>query len=318
MDDGTPDDQDALVAPGRELIAAAELAVAHLREQTGLGQWVLARAREEGLEVVHSPAGSRFTRGQRIPRSTALSARVVECCGPAPAPDQECEPSEDPSEARPACIGAPIRREDGFVFGTLFGYGPQAAGTDLEEHLPLVEVVADLLGRVWSAELRAHAAEARAVRAEAEASTDPVTAVSSRRSWDEVLEAQEVRSRRYGHSASIVLTDLDGLKRVNDELGHAAGDDLLRTAARAIASATRSGDIVARLGGDEFGILAVESDEDAAATLAARVRSALEEAGVEASVGFSTRGPSSTLRDAWERADKAMYASKRRRGRGGD
>jgi diguanylate cyclase (GGDEF)-like protein len=144
-----------------------------------------------------------------------------------------------------------------------------------------------------------------------------VTGVATRRSWDETVEAEEVRCRRYGHPASILLADLDGLKRVNDERGHAAGDQLLHDAATAIVSATRSGDVVARLGGDEFGILAVESDEEAAHALAERVRAALEKACVEASVGLGSRERAGTLKEAWARADEAMYDVKRRRGHRG-
>jgi diguanylate cyclase (GGDEF)-like protein len=214
-----------------------------------------------------------------------------------------------------AFIGAPIERDDGYLFGVLSGFDLEPAGNELEGHLPLVEAVAAMLGRVWGAELRAREADERADRAEAEARRDAVTGVASRRSWDELLESEEVRCRRHGHPASVLLADLDGLKRVNDEQGHAAGDRLLRRAARAIASATRSGDVVARLGGDEFGILAVESDDEAANALAGRVREALELAGVEASVGLGTRQRAGTLQAAWASADEAMYQMKRGRGR---
>jgi diguanylate cyclase len=70
--------------------------------------------------------------------------------------------------------------------------------------------------------------------------------------------------------------------------------------------------VVARLGGDEFGVLAVECDEPAAKVLADRLRSALDAAGIRASVGHATRQPSGTLTQAWSAADAGMYADKRR------
>ena len=299
-----------LIAP-HGLRTAAREATEMLREQTGLPIWVVARVHRGELETVHE-LGAEGT----VPLAVSVSGRMLEGVGPRVAPRVADVPvyADFSHAGLGAFLGAPITREDGFVFGTLSGFDPEERA-ELERHLPLVELAAAMLGRVWSAGLEAHAADERAAEAEAEARRDAVTGVASRRSWDELLEAEEVRCRRYGHPASVLLADLDGLKRVNDEQGHAAGDRLLRTAAEAIASATRSGDVVARIGGDEFGILAMETDERAASALAARVRQALDTAGVEASVGLGTREKSGTLQDAFASADAAMYEKKRRRGR---
>lgn len=312
------EDQEGWIAP-RSLKAAAEQAAAYLRERTGLPIWVVSRVRGDDLEAVHLSAPEAHDLPTRVPRALSMAGLMVDAGGPRVAPRIDDEPaySNLPRRGLGAFVGAPIVREDGFLFGTLSGFAHQPAGPELEAHLPIVELMADLLGRVWSADLRASEAEERARRAEDEARRDSVTGVATRRSWDETVEAEEVRCRRYGHPASILLADLDGLKRVNDQRGHAEGDRLLRETAKAIVSATRSGDVVARLGGDEFGILAVESDEEAAEALAERVRAALVVAGVEASVGLGTRERAGTLKGAWARADEAMYESKRRRGHGG-
>ena len=109
------------------------------------------------------------------------------------------------------------------------------------------------------------------------------------------------------------LSRLDGLKRVNDTRGHEAGDALLRRAVGALQSSLRKYDQIARLGGDEFGILAPETGPVEGETLFHRVRTALAEAGIEASTGYAVRGHGTDMQHAWTAADSAMYDDKRRR-----
>ncbi len=63
------------------------------------------------------------------------------------------------------------------------------------------------------------------------------------------MQAEEDRSRRYGHSSAIYVIDLDGLKQVNDTYGHQAGDELIKRAADALRQSVRNEDVVSRLGG---------------------------------------------------------------------
>ena len=104
--------------------------------------------------------------------------------------------------------------------------------------------------------------------------------------------------------------DLDRLKEVNDEQGHAAGDELLISTGQVLVDTVREHDVVARVGGDEFAVLGVECDADKAASLVERLRAALKRAGIQASVGVSLRAGSHNLNNAWEQADAAMYVSK--------
>lgn len=127
------------------------------------------------------------------------------------------------------------------------------------------------------------------------------------------MAAEEDRCRRYGHPAAVLIVDLDNLKQVNDTQGHAAGDALIAGAANALCQAARSGDVVARLGGDEFGILSAECDREGGEALLQRVRAALDEANVKASVGLAVRIPSAGLEEACKTADQRMYAEKRSR-----
>ena len=134
---------------------------------------------------------------------------------------------------------------------------------EIEEELPLVELMARLLMTIIKNELKANEEFRRAERASAEAMTDGLTGLYNRRGWDQLVAAEDKRCQRYGHPASVLSIDLDNLKSINDNQGHAEGDCLLRSAAEVLKTVTRDADIVARLGGDEFSVLAVECDPQA-------------------------------------------------------
>jgi diguanylate cyclase (GGDEF)-like protein len=149
--------------------------------------------------------------------------------------------------------------------------------------------------------------------------SDSLTAVASRHRWDEELERAQALVDA-GLPVTVALVDLDELKVVNDTRGHAAGDELLRVCAEALAAGLRGGtDLVARLGGDEFAVL-VPSAGDAEG-LAGRLRAALDGVtthdgiAVRASVGAAASRAGERLSDTVRRADAAMYAEKRRRRR---
>jgi len=129
-----------------------------------------------------------------------------------------------------------------------------------------------------------------------------------------VRRAAERELARLGRRrAGIVVVDVDGLKAVNDRLGHAAGDDLLARAGAALRSCVRRGDIVARWGGDEFLLVLPGVREEDLARVVERVRQALAAADVAASVGWALAGSGDELRECVARADREMYLEKRRK-----
>lgn len=146
-----------------------------------------------------------------------------------------------------------------------------------------------------------------------DAETDLLTGLYNRRGWSLVMEREEARCRRYHHECVLLVVDLDKLKQINDEYGHVAGDHLLRKSARILSATVRQPDVVARLGGDEFGILLVETDVERAGVFVERLRQALEEAGVEASLGVADWHTGESFCDTLARADQAMYENKRQR-----
>ena len=160
-------------------------------------------------------------------------------------------------------------------------------------------------------------------RAQQAATSDPLTGVANRRALETVLG--RVGSGPQDGPTSLLLVDLDGFKRVNDEHGHQVGDEVLRAVAAAISETARREDLVVRFGGDEFVIVATHTDATAAATLAERVRLAVSSVrvpvagddgpfvGVTASVGTRTTGPDLAVEDLVAAADRAMYAVKQTR-----
>ncbi len=148
------------------------------------------------------------------------------------------------------------------------------------------------------------------------ARTDYLTGIPNRRHYYELVTGEMQRNQRYGGPFTIAYLDIDNFKTVNDTMGHAEGDQLLRQVSTTIAAAMRQTDTVARLGGDEFALLLPETDGESALAMAAKVRQQLKK-GVEGrwpvsfSMGLVTylKSPS-TIDEVVGRADGLMYEVK--------
>jgi diguanylate cyclase (GGDEF)-like protein/PAS domain S-box-containing protein len=152
---------------------------------------------------------------------------------------------------------------------------------------------------------------------------DPLTGLPNRRKFDEVLARHVAECERYGARGALLMLDLDKLKEVNDDLGHIAGDYMIKAVADTLRERLRDTDIGARIGGDEFAILLTETTHEGARKVARSLHERLMEAspelrsaGVEhvtASIGIAlvedleTINPEALI----TAADEAMYAAKR-------
>ena len=130
-------------------------------------------------------------------------------------------------------------------------------------------MLAAFVGIVWE-----HA-EVQAQQLEELSRRDPLTGVANRRLLEERIAYELTRHGRRQRQLSVMVLDLNGFKEVNDALGHNAGDDLLRSVARALAGAVREQDTVARQGGDEFCVLLPETGPEEARQLVRVVKMSL-------------------------------------------
>jgi diguanylate cyclase (GGDEF)-like protein/PAS domain S-box-containing protein len=146
---------------------------------------------------------------------------------------------------------------------------------------------------------------------------DALTGLHNRAFFDAELELT-IRGRQF--PVSVIVADLDGLKRVNDNLGHESGDRLIKGAAEIFRMAFRGDDIIARTGGDEFVMLLREMDQDGAATALDRIRSCAHTynakhgaPSVSISLGAATAEKGEDVPVALKEADERMYGDKVRR-----
>jgi diguanylate cyclase (GGDEF)-like protein len=101
--------------------------------------------------------------------------------------------------------------------------------------------------------------------------TDPLTGLHNRRLFDETLDKELNRARRYAHPLSLVTLDLHSFKEVNDKYGHPRGDDVLHAAATTLRKTLRTSDSAFRIGGDEFALILPQTDAAQASLLSRRV-----------------------------------------------
>jgi len=146
---------------------------------------------------------------------------------------------------------------------------------------------------------------------------DALTGLANHREFMDTLEREVRRAERSQHSFSVLLLDLDELKRINDRLGHLAGNRALKRLAEVMKEQCRSTDLAARYGGDEFAVVLIESDQSMAEQVAQRIEACVrdnqEEPRLSVSIGLAVYpGDGRTAQDLLEVADQQLYERKRK------
>jgi len=150
--------------------------------------------------------------------------------------------------------------------------------------------------------------------------TDRLTGLLNRGTWENLVDAEYERFRRYGQATSLVMFDIDHFKPVNDTYGHLAGDEVIRHTADVTRNNIRQSDSAGRYGGEEFGIILPETDAESARGICERIREAIESSTVSTTAGDIrytvsmgiaqlTETPENYMQ--WmQKADEALYKAK--------
>lgn len=150
------------------------------------------------------------------------------------------------------------------------------------------------------------------------ASNDPLTGLSNRRVFEERIRGMMDSAKRYKRPITMISMDLDRFKNINDNLGHQAGDEVLKAVAKVLKDAVRSTDLLVRMGGDEFLLVLDDTDQKNARILAERLCIAVDDLDVWAdaatklgiSIGLSQLHDGESLGQWMERTDDILYHAK--------
>jgi diguanylate cyclase len=173
--------------------------------------------------------------------------------------------------------------------------------------------------RIQQLENETAALERSLLREQRMAMLDALTGIANRLGYDERIEQEFKRWRRFRQPLSIIAWDLDRFKTINDSYGHRAGDRVLRAFAKLLREKVRETDFVARYGGEEFIMLLIGTPTEAARGVAALIREEIDRLGfhfrgtpvkVTASCGITEIRVDDTPETLFDRADRALYRAK--------
>jgi len=179
--------------------------------------------------------------------------------------------------------------------------------------------VSSMSGRLQDLENETAELRSRIKQERNQAKVDPLTGIPNRLAYEERLEQEVARWKRFATPLVLVMWDIDLFKKVNDNFGHRAGDKVLRTIARTLESSIRETDFVARYGGEEFVQLMTGSSLEECLQVVEKMREAIKKTGfhfrnqaitITASCGLAEFRDGDSVEQWFERADKALYKAK--------
>ncbi|MES3013055.1 MAG: diguanylate cyclase [Pseudomonadota bacterium] len=175
-------------------------------------------------------------------------------------------------------------------------------------------------GKAQGLTQRVNELESEMQRLSSEVSTDQLTQIANRRGLLQAFDTECARLERSAATLSVGLLDIDNFKRLNDELGHGAGDEALKSLAAVVSTTLRPTDHVARYGGEEFVVLLPDTPVDEGLQILTRLQRSLtgglfmheqKQIFVTFSAGVTAYRPGERIEEALERADQGLYEAKR-------
>ncbi|HET9677417.1 MAG TPA: sensor domain-containing diguanylate cyclase [Solirubrobacterales bacterium] len=302
--------QTEIVAGDLDSEAVMQLIAERAQELTRASSGVIELA--EGEEMVYAVTSGEATPylGTRLQKQTSLSGRSVIEGRVLRSDDTRDDDRVDAEICRRVNAGSMIcvplaHREE--IVGVLKVYAPEAFHFD-DADVETLELLSELIA--------AHLAHANLYEAEQrESRHDALTGLPNRRAFEERLPVELSRASRTGQPLALCLLDLDGFKKVNDRLGHPAGDEVLRAVAQ-ILDASRIADDCFRIGGDEFAIVMPETTAEEARLAVERIAAEVGAAHLaEGAIGVSFGVTATADRDGETLiggADEELLAAKDR------
>ncbi len=202
---------------------------------------------------------------------------------------------------------------------TVLTHMEQHRAVEQERYEKAKAEVAAMNERLGEMESETESLRARMHEERNQAQTDALTGIPNRLAYEERLDQEIARWRRFQTPLVLAIWDVDHFKRINDSYGHKAGDKVLRTIARKLSSAIRETDFIARYGGEEFAHLITGTELADCMAVADKLRALIESAGfhfrdeavtITASCGLAQFREGDTAESWFERADKALYKAK--------
>lgn len=176
-----------------------------------------------------------------------------------------------------------------------------------------------LTARLREMESQSTAIERRLIEQQRLALLDMLTQLPNRQAYEQRLQQEYERWKRYGRPLTLAVCDIDHFKSINDNFGHLAGDKVLRIVAKTLAKRLRKTDFIARFGGEEFVVLMPETDQQAALQTIETIREAVatcpfhfreKPLSITLSAGIAVFSGNVTSEQVFERADTALYQAK--------
>lgn len=288
-----------------------------LSRRVPLEVWMVTMVNGDEWKVVYAHNRSYpIAEGQAFDWQDSFCCRMMANKGPQFASNaQDCEAYRNAPiiKTLPITIyvGVPLYGSGNRFLGTLCGLDPLPAVAGIRSSEAIVKRTADIISKLLSMEHQLAKIESRSKSVRGIAWRDEMTGLLNRRGWKRIVEKTEAVTDTRAHA--VVMLDLNKLKLINDENGHAAGDKLIVHAANVLAQSMRGDDVVARLGGDEFGILLRDVYPRELEDIVQRIETEFAAADIAATLGYASSPPHASIAIATEEADQMLIGQKRKR-----